>query len=198
MNIDRTGCAGKYHGNMTAYTRYGCRCLDAREDKRIYVKLGQLGLRAPRLVDGVGTQRRLRALAAIGWTHADIAAHMGKSMSAVERMARCCGPRVRVVTAEAVKQVYEKLSMTPGPSALVRMHAERHGWPPPLAWDDDLIDDPDATPHLGVRRARARADVAEDARFLAGTGMTTRGIAARLGVSEHYVRALLNAREVAA
>lgn len=146
--IDRSSCAGTRHGDMTAYTRYGCRCPDARVDTRRYVKLGKAGMRAPRLVDGIGTRRRLQALAAIGWTYAEIAARIGKNTPAVQRVAQGCDPRVRTVTAEAIRRVYEQLSMTPGPSTLVRGYATRHGWPPPLAWDDDLIDDPDATPNL--------------------------------------------------
>lgn len=196
--IDRTGCGAKYHGNMTAYTRYSCRCVDARDDKRRYVKLGLAGVRAPRLLDGTGTRRRMRALAVRGWTYGDLAARVGSTHRAVQKIGQGCHPRVRVVTAEAVKRVYAELCMTPGPSAGARRYAARQGWVSPLAWDDDTIDDPDATPELGKRRARRRQDIAEDARFLAGTGMTSRGIAARLRVSEAYVRGLLNSSAVAA
>jgi hypothetical protein len=51
--------------------------------------------------------------------------------------------------------------MTPGPSDYYRNKARGLGWAPPLAWDDDLIDNPQAKPDLGERRA-----VKFDERFL--------------------------------
>jgi transcriptional regulator with XRE-family HTH domain len=198
MSTDRTKCAGKYHGTMTAYTRYRCRCPDALADKRMYVKLGEAGIRQPRLVNGAGTRRRLRALAAIGWTYADIAARMGKETAAVQRIARDEHPRVREVTAAAVKCVYADLSMTPGRSENVRRYAARKGWAPPLAWDDDTIDDPDAAPDLGDGRARRSEEVAEEAHFLLGFGLSTHEVARRLGVSEPWIRQLLGGGKRAA
>lgn len=196
MTIDRSNCAGKYHGTMTAYTRYRCRCADALADKRLYVKLGAAGVRQPRLIDAIGTRRRLQALAAIGWTHADIAARMGKTAHAVEKMG--CYPKVQVATAAAVKHVYAELCMTPGGSDGARRFAARQGWAPPLAWDDDTIDDPAAKPDLGSRRARTRADLAEEARFLFQFGTASKVVAQRLGVSEGWLRQLLGGGKRAA
>ncbi|WP_295694431.1 hypothetical protein, partial [Lapillicoccus sp.] len=48
-----------------------------------------------------------------------------------------------------VRQVYDRLSMTPGPSPTARARAAARGYAPPLAWDDDTIDDPRALPDLG-------------------------------------------------
>ena len=69
-------------------------------------------------------------------------------------------------------------------------HAQRHGWAPPLAWDDDEIDLDDARPADGWQRAGRHttraAELVEDAEFvrevggyrLAGNG----AVAMRLGV----------------
>jgi len=53
-------------------------------------------------------------------------------------------------------------------NAATRRAAAR-GWAPPLAWDDDTIDDPNATPDLGAETPRPQggagrpfADVVED------------------------------------
>jgi hypothetical protein len=57
-------------------------------------------------------------------------------------------------TAERIAAVYEQLSMrSPAPwgfqHSRAQLIAKRNGWPPPLAWDDDEIDDPTATPYTG-------------------------------------------------
>lgn len=57
----------------------------------------------------------------------------------------------------------------------------------------------DTTPAATARRrdVRRRQEVTEDARFLARSGMVPSAIAARLGVSEPYVRGLLGRTEAA-
>ncbi len=66
--------------------------------------------------------------------------------------------RVRLRTDRAVRELYELLwdIAPPAKTAQQRRNitrakamAERYGWPPPLAWDDDTIDDPDAQPQAG-------------------------------------------------
>lgn len=190
MNTDRSQCPGDQHGTSNAYRNHGCRCLDARRDNNRYRKRRRAGFHQPAMVDSVGVVRRRQALAAMGYGLPDLAPHFGVTPRAVSNYMR--RPRVHRSTLERWRQVYDLLSMTPGPSSKARGEALRRGWLPPLAWDDETIDDPDAVPDLGSRRARTRQDIAEDARFLAGTGMSTHGIAARLQVSEPYVRGLLN------
>jgi hypothetical protein len=51
-----------------------------------------------------------------------------------------------------VRVVYDRMSMTPGTSAYARNRAERQGWLPPLAWDDEMIEDPDYVPAEQVLR----------------------------------------------
>lgn len=101
------------------------------------------------LVPSVGTIRRARALVAIGWSFGEIEQRAGlcpgyfRMMSFESKQRRS----VRVETAEAVKAAYAEMSMTPGPSGRQRSFARNRGWAPPLAWDDDAIDDPAAKPH---------------------------------------------------
>jgi len=111
-------------------------------------------------VDITGTTRRLQALVAIGYTQADLAARVGITAANATELFR--GNRsVLLSTAIKVQGIYEELSMRPGPSDAARQRAKKLRWAPPLAWDDDTIDNPEAKPDLGERRA-----VKFDERFL--------------------------------
>jgi transcriptional regulator with XRE-family HTH domain len=102
-------------------------------------------------VDITGTTRRLQALVAIGYTQADIAARVGITPANATEMFH--GNRsVLLSTAIKVRGIYEELSMRPGPSGAARQRAKKLGWAPPLAWEDDTIDNPQAKPDLGEKR----------------------------------------------
>ncbi len=95
------------------------------------------------VVDPTGTVRRIRALQAIGWTLAEIASRIGwatNNLGTLTSGYRACNAE----TAAKIRAVYDELSMTPGPSARSRYWAQKRGWLPPLAWNDDDIDDPAA------------------------------------------------------
>jgi hypothetical protein len=97
-------------------------------------------------VSGVGTRRRIRALMAIGWSHQEMRARSG-ALTAVTLNQR--GDLVTRAMYDRIAALYDDLSMTPGPSARTRARAVAAGYPPPLSWDDDAIDDPAACP-IGV------------------------------------------------
>lgn len=113
------------------------------------------------IVDATGTRRRIQALAVVGWTHAQIAATINVSPSNLSSMLdRGC---VRRSTADAVRQAYETMwrgpvIFTPG-QRRARTRAERAGWAPPMAWDDETMDDPSAQPQIGddITASDARA-----------------------------------------
>lgn len=97
------------------------------------------------LVDATGTRRRLQALVALGYTREWIAGQIGVESG---NLAVITGRRrsITVATARAVLDLYERYWSTPGPNVRARRRAVRLGWAPPLAWDDDTIDDPNAQP----------------------------------------------------
>jgi transcriptional regulator with XRE-family HTH domain len=99
-----------------------------------------------------GTTRRLRALIALGWPQAELARQTGLPTCTISHLVRGDIDRTSRRNAAVVYDLYERLSMTPGPSDWQRQRAKEAGWAPPLAWDDDSIDNPDATPHLGENR----------------------------------------------
>lgn len=146
-------CGAHRHGTYSAYCRFRCRCPEAREDWRLYQKRRREGRHAPLQVDATGTRRRLAALMALGWTYPTIAAELGVYPSRVSQLMRT--KQVHSVTAAAVTAVYDRLSTRRGPSERRARMAARHGWPPPLGWDEDTIDDPASTPVPGWNQPAA-------------------------------------------
>lgn len=145
---DRGDCAAPIHGDRFAY-RAGCRCADAlaamAAERRRLRNAHVLGV--PMVVPSLGSQRRIRALMALGWTEALIGAEMGFVTPSTIRGA-LRNATVTARTAERIAEVYERLSMRQGPSVRTRMLAQRKGWLPPLAWDS--IDDPNERPAMSA------------------------------------------------
>lgn len=145
------------------------------------------------LADSTGTRRRLHALVATGWSQARLARELGMTGANFGAMMR--RDQVTAGTAREVGDLYDRLWNQPPPehdqrtriaASRARRHAADRGWAPPLAWDDDLIDDPSATPAQGWQRPARRpsADLAEEAEELSRReGYTREHAAARLGVS---------------
>lgn len=126
------------------------------------------------LVPAYRATRRLQALAYLGWTSTELAAHTGVSRSTIIVLTAGAW-EVRASTVLAVRRTYDTLwDKTPPPGtrgqnaghAKTRAHARRQGWAPPAAWDDidrdDApaprwdVDDPDAI--AAAERERAKAE----------------------------------------
>lgn len=139
---------------------------------------------SPGRISAIGTRRRIKALMALGWRHEDLQAHSGISTHMIigapaSRKARW----VEVETHRAILDTYDALWDQAGPSERTRRHAAKRGWAPPLAWDDDSIDDPAATPHgVGVSTIGHIGVHEDDLRDFAKWGMTTGQAAERLRI----------------
>jgi hypothetical protein len=99
------------------------------------------------MVDPTGTRRRSHALVAAGWSLRSQARHIGVAADVVSESLR--RPLITAESADRAKRAYDELSMvTPAPQLAVRPKAlaRRRHWFPPLAWDDETIDDPDTLP----------------------------------------------------
>lgn len=154
--MDRSHCTARRHGTSSAYD-YGCRCPDAREANRLRKKRGREGRLPPGRVSPIGTQRRLQALSAIGWSHLIIARELGMHPTRVRDLrGNQRTNNIYRTTAIKVARLYERLSGTPGPSDKVRVWAEKLGWAPPLAWEGLNIDDPNAQPQGVLRKVTKR------------------------------------------
>lgn len=147
----------------------------------------------------VGAIRRLRALHAIGWTWLALEAHTpGVSVAAMTKMAAANSRRVVTAwgTWASIRDAYERLSGTPAtPGAAAnraRNAARRHGWHPPLDWEDLDIDDPRVTPETAEatwaeQRAQAKAERIAEVVRLTEAGLSSREIGERLGVTQRQV-----------
>lgn len=97
-------------------------------------------------VPSVGAVRRVRALYALGHFNHVIASEAGVSRDAIWALASGTWPTLKVAADDGIRAAYDRLSMSTGNSWKTRKWADQSGWAPPLAWDDDTIDDPNAQP----------------------------------------------------
>lgn len=142
------------------------------------------------LADGTGARRRLQALVAIGWSQTRLAEMLGVHVTNFGQVIRGEG-QLRRSTIKAVHRIYEQ-HWRCGPIPANRFEqagitraikvAAQSGWVPPLAWDDETIDDPFATPDLGASLPAMEARV-EDALDLLSKGESPAQIARHLGVT---------------
>jgi hypothetical protein len=165
-------------------------CLDGQAawqrdyEKRRYLAGGNM------LIDGTGTRRRLRALAALGWPRRVLAERLNTRLSYAGAL--MYKNRVHWDTAARVAAVYDELSMTIGPSPRAASDAKAKGWPVPLDWDEEDIDNPDAAPVHAPNPSNGGGplrDIEREEKVMELTraGVSVGNIVARLGVGERYV-----------
>lgn len=145
----------------------------------------------------VGAQRRIQALVAHGYPQAHIARELeinpaSSTMSAlIGRPNTAAGSTGQTIAAgrdRAVKALFDRLQMVPGPSERARAYGRERGWPLPFEWDEDSIDDPAARPvRARWTRRSASAELKEQVRDMAVRGVPTAQIAGRLGVTVRTV-----------
>ncbi|HEY2086282.1 MAG TPA: helix-turn-helix domain-containing protein [Mycobacterium sp.] len=145
-------------------------------------------------IDPTGTMRRLQGLFALGHTAHDLAPALNVSPSRVNQIASGHWDRVHVNTRDHVIRVYDLLSMIRPEGWRAdrqRRYARKVGWIVPLAWDDDVIDDPNAKP-AGLKdnpKAAAIIDEAAIERRIAGD----RTVKLHKGETEEVARRLIAA-----
>ncbi|MFD8919409.1 hypothetical protein ACFV0Y_16520 [Streptomyces sp. NPDC059569] len=155
----------------------------------------------PGTIDATGTTRRLQALASVGWPLRSLGPHIGIAEASVGRIRH--QKWVFRPTAAAVAETYDQLRDerpedhgVPAWVALkTRRWAARQQWRDPLWWDDmGHIDDPAFDPEVAeaeLNRDQLAAHRRAEVEHLAGFGLPDRDIAARLGMNEQYVHALI-------
>jgi hypothetical protein len=99
-------------------------------------------------VPTIGAQRRVHALMRIGWSQSAIASGNRSMMRIIQGVCTGEGRYMLAGTHRFIAARYDTLSMKEGSSLIVRRIGERRGYPSPLAWDDDDLDDPTALPAL--------------------------------------------------
>jgi hypothetical protein len=156
-----TCTATRHEATINAYNHYRCRCPGARAAKAREAKRYALHGPVDWSVDATGTHRRIRALNAVGYSLAWQAGWIGESDTYLRKVLD--RKTVTHATADKVAQLYNAVSNIPGPSASARRWALKRHDPPPLAWDDDTIDDTNAQP---AHQAEPEAEFFDD--FIVG------------------------------
>ncbi|MFI6302139.1 hypothetical protein ACIBCH_09725 [Amycolatopsis thailandensis] len=158
------------HKQTVQYLMRGAAGRDSGPSRRIRRSTAELILAvdpdtaAPKdlaVVDATGTRRRLQALCVLGWSQSALAERLGLSQQNLNILIH--GGGVRWARSRQVARLYDEMwnqkpveetAVQRRDVAAVRRFAAGHGWVPPMAWDDDTIDDPKARPR-GVRLERA-------------------------------------------
>lgn len=158
------------HGTVAGYNRIPCREKCCKDAMAKYKSMRELDLMAgkPRIIDATGTQRRIRALSCLGWSNAEVARRAGMHPEHLPRLVKGA-VTINRRTAERIAKVYEELSMELPAGrtkqekqaiSYARNTAKRRGYLPPLAWDEDKIDDPNFTPkRTQTREMLIRKDI---------------------------------------
>jgi hypothetical protein len=160
-----------------------CSGLKVVTEKLILAVTAEMILNRPNregFVPNIGARRRLQALMVIGYRHSDLTPKLGFSSAVVLSQA---GNWISQRKHDKVKDVYEQLWDTFGPAPLTsRVRVANSGYLPPLAWDDESIDDPNAVPENGDGTKKGDALV-EDVDFLVRTGASAEEIGQRTGMA---------------
>lgn len=143
------------------------------------------------LVPALGATRRLQALHALGWSQRLLAQQLDIEPKNFTRLIHEMGGSITVATDRRIRGLYERISMTPPPQntsmeqasvTRAKREAQLNGWAPPLAWDDDDLDDPKARPHgLRVPVIRMSSQWLIEAQDLLDMGEHPLAIAQRIG-----------------
>jgi hypothetical protein len=187
--LNESGFSWRHIARLTGLTEQGLyrvrdgeRCQRVTEAKILAVPTPK-ALAGPGRINAVGSQRRIRALQALGWTQRNLEDRLGLHPRRLSTV--LVRPKIYTPMARKIADVYDELSMLPGPSEKTRNMARNKGWPVPLCWDDETIDDPNAEPNTGERAYVSAADRINELRELGITDK--RAIASRLGIQPKSV-----------
>ncbi|WP_420032300.1 hypothetical protein ACN2WE_05405 [Streptomyces sp. cg28] len=146
-------------------------------------------------IPGLGTSRRLRALAADGWTATELGQRCGKHKQFIVYLQNQDNSlTVRRWVADYVTHLYTELAgqqpedhgTAPHIAQRTRDRATRKGWVGTAYWDPEDFDDPDFKPATEVTGLAAEI-VAENAAWLLVDGLHRDLASKRLGKSRFYV-----------
>lgn len=121
--------------------------------KLLALRPDAVGLAEGATVGAVGTHRRVQALACLGYSVSHVAKALAWSPGNFHTVMN--RGQVTVKTAKAVRELFEQLWDQPNQAddwhgkaaaSRARRSAAARGWAPPMAWDDDEIDNPKARP----------------------------------------------------
>lgn len=154
------------------------------------------------LVPNIGGRRRIQALMAMGWRHQDLTPLLGIDSGNVLHQQ---GEWFTKNKHDAIKKLYDQLWNQRGPATAVSINRViKAGYAPPLAWDDESIDDPAAVPNFGAKVSnigmtapgtiRKTDAIIEDVEFLLEEGLDWDAITGRLDINPKTLDRALHRR----
>lgn len=150
------------------------------------------------MVSSIGAQRRLQALYTLGHWRKTIAEASGLTPQTISELLRGTWTRITVECDDAVRQAYALLSMSLGDCERNLVRARREQWAPPLAWDDDTIDDAKALPQTDAVEPVASDGGNVAARWLLGESVILDREARKEVVAHFYEWTQMSTEEIAA
>lgn len=167
------------HGTVTRYCT-GCRCDDCRAAHaaraRWRRRMHAYGRAVPKSVPNAGARRRIEALQTLGWSMRDLSRMLGKHPDRLSVSLKTYDG-ISPANHALIAGLYDRLWSTPAPqrdkgerisAQRTIARAQREGYLPPLAWDDETIDDPDARPAAQPERDADYVDEALVDRIVTG------------------------------
>lgn len=107
------------------------------------------------LISAIGTVRRLRALYAMGNDCLLLSRESGVNEKTVRQLINGHQSLVHAKTARKCVVLFERLQLAPALTSHAALRsinrANKLGWAKPLEWDEDDIDNPDASPYVSVK-----------------------------------------------
>lgn len=167
-------------------------------EKILAIKPTLDNMAAGRVIDSTGTLRRLQALVTIGWSMSRLGEHINVTPGNMVKLMN--STQTTAGRARQVKALYEKLWNQPQQghdqrsrisANRSRSYAKKRGWYPPMAWDDDTIDNPATMPDMGETLDRTTTRI-ENIEHLLTTGHLFWEIAQRLGTTEATLERFLD------
>lgn len=144
-------------------------------------------------VSPVGAGRRLQALQVYGYTVAELGERCGIAKRTVVKIMSDDKQFVTAGAARSIARVFTELQFTPGLNEVTKRRSLRKGWVPPLAWDEDEIDNPAAEPYRPTEADEVDA-WHEDYLDLKDQGLTNLQIAERWGIQRDTLQKRLSKR----
>lgn len=137
-----------------------------------------------------GTARRLQALTAMGYTSAELCRVSGYKRRQLSQVIHGHSVCVLASSARRVDEAFRTMQLVPPlPSERSRRaqnRAQKYGWVVPMAWDEEDIDNPFATP-----RVANRLSTIDTYRELNAQGMSDTEIARELGIKPESLKRTL-------
>lgn len=194
---DREICKAAGIGEDALYriVKRGTRILRSTETRILGVAPPQGGTPGSgTVVPGLGTVRRLRALAADGWTATELGLRVGKHKQFIVYLQNSkLDSRVRLWVADYVRELHASLDgqtpegagIAPHIASRTRLLAAKKGWVASGYWDPEDFDNPDFTPI--TTEAPRYIVLAENCFELETHGYTRQQAADRLGVTHNHL-----------